>query len=99
MANLAQAERRYFALPRRHLRKADPDWYIAAQQAEAIAGALVEKIYRRIAQTRADSSASLLIKLRLLAVIYGDNPDATESGEEDEDLVSSLIRSLIADLG
>jgi hypothetical protein len=51
MANLNEAERRYFALPRRQGRGPEPAWYAVAQQAEADAAAVVEKRHLQIART------------------------------------------------
>jgi hypothetical protein len=98
MSGLAQAEGRYFALPRQQRRKSEPDWYVAAQHAEGSASAIVEAVYRRIAQTRADSPEALRMKLRLLAAAYGDDPDASANSDGDDDLVACLIHSLISDL-
>lgn len=96
MANLNEAERRYFALPRKKRRGPEPDWYMAAQQAEKEAAGLVENLNFRIARTRAPGREGLALKVRLLAAAYGEDFKA-DAGDA-EDLVSALIRSLLADL-
>lgn len=96
MASLNEAERRYFALPARQRRGPQPAWYVAAQQAEAGAATLVEKLHLQIARTRAPGREGLALKVRLLAAAYGEDLD-TDAGDA-ADLVSCLIRSLAADL-
>jgi hypothetical protein len=99
MAALNEAERRYFALPKRQRRRGGPDWFSAAQEAEAKAAAAVDALCLRIAQTRAASREGLAVKIRLLAAAYGDDPDAESDDDRSDDLVSHLIRSLLVDLG
>ena len=96
MASLNKAERRYFALPARRRRAPQPVWYVAAQQAEAEAADQVERVHRQIARTRALGREGLALKMRLLAAAYGDTLDNNVG--DAEDLVSCLIRSLVADL-
>ena len=96
MANLNEAEQRYFALPKKQRRGPEPDWYQAAQQAEAEAANVVEKLHLRIARTPARTREGLAIKMRLLAAAYGEDLDS-DTGDA-RDLASCLIRSLVTDL-
>ena len=96
MANLNEAERRYFALPRKKRRGPAPDWYLAAQHAEAEAAGLVEKLSFQVVRTRAPGQEGLALKVQLLAAAYGE--DLKADAVDAEDLVSGLIRSLPADL-
>jgi hypothetical protein len=96
IASLSKAERRYFDLPDWRRSGPEPDWYAAAQQAEADAAAIVDKLHLQIARTRAHGREGLAVKVRLLAAAYGE--DLNNDVRDDEDLVSCLVRSLIADL-
>jgi hypothetical protein len=99
MSHLSEAECRYFALPTRRRGGPAPDWYRAAQQAEAAAGDVVERLTLQIAGTRAVSREGLVLKVRLLAAAYGEDPDRVGRGASDpDDLVACLIRALIIDL-
>lgn len=99
IANLAEAEKRFFALPLRRRKGKQPNSYLAAQRAEMAAGEAIEAVHRRIAKTPAVTKQRLAIKVRLLATAYGIDPDTRVIRPgEDDDLVSRLIRSLIADL-
>ena len=97
MARLALAEQRYFGLADRQLEK-EPDWYIGAQDEEAVAANALEVIYEQIADTRANGSQGLTIKLRLLAMTHGINPDRTASEAAETDLAARLIYSLLKDI-
>lgn len=94
MANLNEAEQRYFALPSKQRRGPEPAWYAVAQRAEADAAAMVEKRHLQIARTWTRSREGLALKVRLLAAACGENLD--NDIRDDEDLVSCLVRSLIA---
>lgn len=99
MSRLNEAERRYFALAARRREGPEPDWYRAAQQIEAAAANVVERLTLQIAGTRTVSREGLALKVRLLAAAYGEDPDRVERGTHDpDDLVACLIRALIVDL-
>lgn len=99
MSRLSEVERRYFALAAWHREGLEPDWCLAAQQAEAVAADVVERLTLQIADTRTISREGLALKVRLLAAAYREDPgrmgcDTPNSG----DLVACLIRALIVDL-
>lgn len=96
MHALAQVERRHFTSSHEQRGEADPDWYVAAQRAEAEAAAVFDHLVHQIARARAVSRQALAIKVRLLAAAYGE--DLSRRPLDAEDLVSCLIRSLNADL-
>jgi len=98
MSELALAEQRFAAMSeeekRAHRR---PAWFIAAQEREASTGDALEVIYGQIAQTPAQTKTGLAIKLQLASLLYCGN--VNEAGDdEDADMVSQLIHSLIADV-
>jgi len=99
MAGLTEAEKRLFALPARKRKRVRSKSYLEAQRAEAVAGEAVEAVHRRVAATPAMAMAGLRAKVRLMAGVYGIDPNATiiRPGEHG-DLMSCLIRSLIVDL-
>jgi hypothetical protein len=68
---------------------------VSAEAKEKEAGAALEAIYRQIAEAPAHTKAGLAIKLQLVAMLYGEN---LEEGGGDTDVVSLLLRSLIADV-
>jgi hypothetical protein len=89
IAGLAEAEQRFFA----------PNSYLEAQRTEMAAGEALEVIHRRIAMIPASTKHRLAIKVRLLATACSIDLDArTICAGEDDDLISCLIRSLMADL-
>lgn len=98
-SHLSKVEQRYYALPKRQRRGADPVWYLGAQEAETAAAADVEVCSHRIARARAQGREGLAIKIRLLATAYGEDPRRLESDlTQEDDLVAALIHSLIRDL-
>lgn len=100
MRRLFEAERRYFTLPSRQRIGPEPDWFLAAQQAEAEATAVVETITLQIARTPSSDQEGLALKVRLLATAFGEVPDRMVGNPPDpDDLVACLLRSLILDLG
>lgn len=99
LATLNQADIRYLALSKRQRRGEGPDWYVAAQQAEARVSHVVEGLFLQIARARAPDRAGLAIKVGLLAAAYGIDPDGGgNAGRESDDLVAQLIRSLLVDV-
>jgi hypothetical protein len=71
-----------------------PSWYVAAEAKEEAAGDALELIYPQIAQTPAQTKAGLAVKLQLVAGLYGET---LSEGVHDTDMVSQLLRSLLAD--
>jgi hypothetical protein len=97
MTELARAERKLAKLDGMSAKYDLPPWFVAREEAEAAAGALVESLYEQIAETRAHSKAGLAIKLRLVATLYGDDP-TTAQDDYDVDAASRLLRSIILDV-
>ena len=97
MTELAQAEQRLSEVQKEEgaNRRRRPSWYVAAEAKEEAAGDALEMIYQQIAQTPAHTKAGLTIKLQLTAILYGEN---LEEGQDDADMVSILLRSLIGDV-
>lgn len=98
MTELARAEQRFAAMaePRKHGRRR-PAWLAAAQDRETATGDALEFIYGQMARTPARTKAGLAIKLRLVALLYGENVDEP-CQEGDPDLVARLLRSLMIDI-
>ena len=96
MTELAQAEQRLSEVQTEEgsNRRRRPSWYVAAEAEEEAAGDALELIYQQIAQTPAQTKAGLAIKLQLVAVLYGET---LSEAVDDTDMVSELLRSLIAD--
>lgn len=98
MDELAEAERRFAALPEVERRsRRTPAWFTAARDREGAAGDALESIYRQIAQTPARTKTGLALKLQLVALLFGENADEARD-DEGADMVSYLIQSLIADV-
>jgi hypothetical protein len=74
-----------------------PTWFLADEEDEAAARAVIDSLYEQIADTRAHTKAGLAIKLRLLAALYGDDPTAARDDCE-VDVGSRLLRSMIEDV-
>jgi hypothetical protein len=98
MTKLARAEQRFAAMaaPKKRGRRR-PAWLAAAQERETATGDALEVIYYQIAQTPARTKAGLAIKLRLVALLYGETVDEP-CQEGDPDLVARLLRSLMSDV-
>lgn len=94
MAQLAQAEQRLSEVQAEERRRRRPSWYVAAEAEEEAAGNALELIYQQVVQTPAHTKAGLAIKLQLAATLYGET---FSEGTDDADMVSQLLRSLIAD--
>jgi hypothetical protein len=100
MRQLFAAERRYFAPQPKKKAGSEPDWYLAARQAEIETAAVLERLSRRIVRTRATTRDALAVKVRLVADAYGVNLGRDGAADrEDGDLGACLIRSLLLDLG
>jgi hypothetical protein len=96
MVELAQAEQRLYQLSReKSAPRHTPTWFVATQERETAAGDALETLYRQIAPP--NTKAGLAIKLQLAALLYSENPEADEN-EEDVDMVSPLLRSVISDV-
>lgn len=98
MTELARAEQRSaeIAEPKKRCRRR-PAWLAAAQIRETATGDTLEVIYGQVAQTPARTKAGLAIKLRLVALLYGENVDE-HCEEGDPDLIARLLRSLLIDV-
>lgn len=96
MTELAQAEQRLSEVQQeeRPGRLRRPAWYVAAEAKEEAASDALELIYQQIAQTPAQTKAGLAIKLQLVAELYGET---LSNADDDTDMVSLLLRSLLAD--
>lgn len=95
MTELAQAEQRLSEVQTEgSQRRRRPSWYVAANAQEEAAGEALELIYQKIVQTPAHTKAGLAIKLQLVAWLYGEN---LSDAADDTDMVSQLLRSLLAD--
>lgn len=95
MDELAQAEQRLSAAARTG-RTGKPAWFVAATRNEEVAGEVVEQFYREIAGVRAHTKAGLAIKLSLAVELYGETVDEPD---DESDMVSVLLRSLMMDVG
>lgn len=98
MTELARAEQRFAATaaPKKRGRRR-PTWLTAAQDRETATGNALEIIHGQVAQTPARTNAGLAMKLRLVALLYGETVD--EPCEEGApDLVARLLRSLRRDV-
>ena len=78
-------------------RRAQPAWFIAARDKEEAAGDALEGIYQQVALTPAHTKAGLAIKLQLVVLLYGGNAEQ-DGNEDDLDMVSQLLQSLIVDV-
>lgn len=96
--HFAVAERRFFGLPRRQRKRAIPDWYTAAQEAEASTVDALDAIYVQIAETCVTAKAGLTLKLRLLATAHGLRSGLEGDNETATDLSARLICSLQRDV-
>jgi hypothetical protein len=94
MEELAGAERRLSERPRKRGGRR-PVWYDAAVRRERIAGVAVEEIYKAIARARAHTRSGLALKVRVLAMLYGEVPG---QGPDQSDLMSVMIHSLLKDV-
>lgn len=95
MDELAKAEQRLAELPEARQAARRPVWFTSAVQKEQAAGDALELVYEAIAQARAHTKPGLALKLKLLAELYGQSLD---QADEEPDLVSVMIDSLIEDV-
>ena len=94
-ARLAAAHAQWAEYHAARDRLANADWYIAAQAAEEAAGAAVEALHRRIAQTAAQSWSGLRVKLQVLWDRTGHRPGDT--GQDDWDVSDQILWSALQD--
>lgn len=95
MDELAAAERRLSESRRPKGSGRPPAWYGAAVRRERTAGAALEEIYKALARSRTRTRSGLAIKLRVLAMLYGE---VLDQGPNQSDMVSVMIHSLLSDV-
>ena len=95
MDELAVAEQRLSEWRKTKGSGRPPPWYGAAVRRELTVGAALEEIYKAIARSRARTRSGLAIKLRVLAMLYGE---VLDQGPNQSDMVSVMIHSLLSDV-
>ncbi len=96
-SRLSQVERRFAGLLNNVLALEFPASYVAAEEAEGAAVALVEGLKGEIASARAHTKAGLALKFRLLAMFYSEDVGDVANLVDSSDPSEELLRSVLAD--